>query len=113
MAVPDSAEIVLAGIKHLENWLNENEYTSIAIDIWQPGSADIQANGREDSILVQIRTVCKPTEHIPVNGTDKFALGERAKRLNKIPYVAFITIDDDNNLVGEIIWERLGLSASK
>jgi len=109
MAVLDSAEIVIAGVKHLENWLKENGYTSIAIDIWQPGSADIQANGKEDSILVQVRTVCQSTEKIPINGTDKFALEERAKRLCQVPYVAYITIDNNNNLVGEIIWERLGL----
>jgi hypothetical protein len=107
MAVLDSTEIVLAGVKHLEDWLKGNGYTSIAIDIWQPGSADIQANGKGEKILLQARTALHPAAKTLLNGTDKYALKEMAVRLKSIAYVAYLTIDQDKELIGEIIWERL------
>jgi hypothetical protein len=99
-------EITMAGVQHLENWLTENGYSS-TIDIWQPGTADIKADGKGENILIQAKTVLHPNEQLPLNGTDKFALKEMAARQERIPYIAYLVIDDEKNLVGEIIWERL------
>ena len=100
-------EITMAGVQHLENWLTENGYSSSAPEIWQTGTADIKADSEKENILIQVKTVLHPNNHILLNGTDRFALKDMAERLERIPYVAYLTIDDDRNLVGEIVWQRL------
>ena len=100
-------EIASLGAKYMENWLNENGYTDIEIDNWQAGSVDIQAKGKLENILVQVKTVQLPGEKVPLSGTDKFALKDLASRLERIPYAAFITIDEGKNQVGETAWERV------
>jgi DNA modification methylase len=107
MADLELTEIVQAGVGHLENWLNDNGYKNIEVNIWQSGSADIKANGQTENILVQLKPVLHPNEQAALNGTDKFALKDLAERLERIPYIAYLIIDGDKNLVGEIIWERL------
>jgi hypothetical protein len=31
-----------------------------------------------------------------------------AARLERIPYIAYVMVDESKNLIGEITWERLG-----
>ena len=100
-------ETTTMGAKHLENWLNQNGYTDVEIDSSQQDSVDIKATGTVEHILVQVRTVQLPGQHQPISGTDKFALKEIAERSKRVPYSAFITIDENKNIVGEIIWERV------
>lgn len=100
-------ELVQAGIGHLKQWLQEHGYTDIKTNVWQPDSADIMAKGPKDEILVQVKAVAAPGQQDQLNATDKFALIEMAARLERIPYIAYIVVDDNKNLVGEIVWERL------
>ena len=100
-------EITTMGAKHLEDWLNQNGFTDIEIDSWQAGSVDMKAKGSVEDILVQVRSVQLPAAHSPISGTDKFALKDLAERLERIPYTALIVIDNNKELVGEIIWERV------
>ena len=100
-------EIASTGAKHLENWLDQNGYTDIEIDNWQPGSVDMKAKGSLENIIVQVKTVQQPAQRTALSGTDKFALKDLAARLERIPYTAFIVIDENMNLVDEIIWERV------
>ena len=95
------------GAKYVENWLNQNGFTDVEIDSWQPGSVDIKAKGLVEEIFVQVRTVQLPDQDTPISGTDKFALKDIAERLQKVPYTAFVVVDENNELVGQIIWERL------
>ena len=101
-------EITMAGVQYLEIWLKENGYESISIDSWMPGLAEIKADSKGgDNILLQARTVLHPNEQYQLNGTDKFALKDLALRLGRTPYVAYLIIDEDKNLIGDINWERL------
>ena len=100
-------EITMAGIQHLENWLRENGYESITVDTFQPGIAEIKANSKGENILLHAKTVLHPNEKSHLNGTDKFALKDLAARTGRAPYVAYLVIDEEKNLVGEIDWERL------
>ena len=100
-------EIIMTGVKHLENWLKKNDYEKITIDIWQAGSADIKADSHGEKILVQAKTIQHPNEQNRLSATDKYALKDLATRLERTPYVAYLAIDDAKNLVGEIMWERL------
>ena len=100
-------EITKAGIQHLENWFAENGYKNSEADIWHPAIADIKADGHWENILVQVKTVLHPEERTLLNGTDRFALKDIAQRLERTPYIAYLAIDHDKNLVGDIIWEKL------
>jgi hypothetical protein len=101
-------ELVQAGIGHLKRWLHEHGYTHIKTNIWQPDSADIMAKGPKEEIFVQVKTVQSPNDQVLLNATDKFALIEMAARLERIPYIAYVMVDESKNLIGEITWERLG-----
>ena len=103
----DANQITDEGLKHLEKWLIENAYSEIVIEKYEAGEADIHVRGSTENIIVKVKTMLYPDEKTVLNGTDKFALKELAARLEKIPYVAYLVIDKDNNLVGEIVWERL------
>lgn len=100
-------EIIKAGVFHLENWLTLNGYKNIEVSIWQSGSADIKADGQTENILVQLKAMQLPGKRVEPNGTDKFALKDLAERHNRIPYIAYLSIDEDKNIKEEIIWERL------
>lgn len=101
-------ELVQAGIEYLKQWLVKHGYIEIKTNIWQPDSADILAKGPTEEIFVQIKVATDPGKHVLLNATDKYALIEMAARLERIPYVAYIVVDNDKNLDGEIVWERLG-----
>ncbi|WP_462255344.1 hypothetical protein [Ferruginibacter sp.] len=103
----DTNEISDEGLKHLENWLIENGYSNIVIDKFKADVADIHAKGSIENIIVEVKTVLHPDEKTVLSRTDKFALKELANRLEKIAYVAYVVIDKDKNLIGEIVWERL------
>jgi len=107
MAGLEVAEIVQAGIGHMENWLKQHGFNAIEINIWQAGSGEIKANGHKENIIVQVKTVLKPNQQVITNGTDRFALKDLALRLERVPYLATLIIDEDKNLIGEINWERL------
>jgi hypothetical protein len=107
MASLETAEIMKEGAKHVENWLNKNEYTSVKKETWQTGSVDIQADSLGKNIFIQVHTVLHPNEPVVLKGTDKFAVKDLAARLNRVPYIAYLVIDENKNLVGEIDWERL------
>ena len=107
MAELGLTELTSMGKKHIENWLNQNGFTEIEIDSWQAGSVDMKAKGTVENILVQVRTVQSPAAHCVISATDKFALKDLAERLDRVPYMAFVVIDKNNELVGEIIWERV------
>ena len=68
MAELGLTELTSMGKKHIENWLNQNGFTDIETDNWQPGSVDIKAKGTVENILVQVKTVELPAEHSPAHG---------------------------------------------
>ena len=107
MASLKTAEIMKEGAKHVEDWLNKNEYTSVKKDAWQTGSVDIQADSLGKNIFIQVYTVLHPNTQAILKGTDKFAVKDLAERLDRVPYIAYLVIDENKNLVGEIDWERL------
>lgn len=100
-------ELLQSGIEHLKQWLVKHGYMEIKTNIWQPDSADILAKGPTEEIFVQIKAAAHTGGHVLLNATDKYALIEMAARLERIPYIAYVVVDTDKNLVGEIVWERL------
>ena len=100
-------EMIQAGIDHIEKWLQQNGYTLMGIEAWQAGSADIKADGAVENIFIQVQPVSYPDAKKPLNATDRFAIKDMAERLKRIAYIAYMVIDDNKNIVGEIIWERV------
>ncbi|MGC4101981.1 hypothetical protein [Ferruginibacter sp.] len=107
MGALETAEIVLAGAKHVEDWLSKNEYTSVKKEFWQKDSIDIHADSAGNNIFIQVHTALQPNGLPVLKATDKFAVKEIAHRMERTPYMATLVIDDHKNLVGEIVWHRL------
>ena len=108
MGAFEITEMVQSGIKHIENWLLQNGYTLTGVEAWQHGSADIKADGPGANIFIQAQTVAHPGTPALLSGTDKFAVKDIAQRQERVPYIAYLVIDHDKNLVGDILWERIG-----
>ncbi|HMK05148.1 MAG TPA: hypothetical protein VK489_13180 [Ferruginibacter sp.] len=101
------AEIELAGENHVELWLARNGYTNIEKEILPSKETEIKATGTVENILVQMRTFLEPHRPFKLSeyAIDKFT--RRAVNLSRVAYIAYIVIDNNKDLVGEINWERL------
>ncbi|MBS1513030.1 MAG: hypothetical protein JST86_19495 [Bacteroidetes bacterium] len=107
MVNPDFTEIAQVGVMYTEAWLQENEYSNIEVAYWQPGSAEIKADGNVENLFIRVHTFDGQAERKVLNGTDRFAIADMARRLQRVPYVAYIVVNDDRDIVGDIVWERL------
>ena len=102
-----SPEINPVGQKHVESWLTANGYFDIAKEQIQFNDYGFSAKGNLESILVQTRTFLHPQRTFKLSDFEINSLSARAAKLGLVAYVAYITVDDENNIAGDIIWERL------
>ena len=100
-------EINSAGQKHVECWLNANGYCDIVTEQLQLNEYGFIARGKVESILVQTRTFLHPQRTFKLSDFEIFALSAKAVKLGLVAYAAYVTIDEKDNLTGDIIWERL------
>ena len=103
----DLAEIQLTGEKQVKLWLISNGYTDV---LKEPLGADeygLKATGSIENILVQFRTFLHPQRPFKLSDYEIDKLIRRASKLKLIAYAAYVVLDDKNELVGEINWERL------
>lgn len=96
-----------AGLTHIENWLNSNGFTQISHITIPNYNIEIQADGLVENILISFKTVLYPAPHAIFTNAEKYSLKEIAGTLNRAPYIAYLSVDKENALVGNIIWERL------
>ncbi len=101
------AEIVHTGEKLVEEWLNENGFINVINNTGEGGSNAIEANGSIENILVHVRAHIQPFRPGRVNEEDRNKIKATAEGLSRKAYVAYVVIDIDKNIVGEISWERL------
>ena len=97
-----------AGVKHVENWLLGKGYNNIARYIEQDGFTAIEANGNVENILVMIKTIDVSGNPNEVTNSEKATFKARAEHLLRKAYMACVVINGDKNLIGEIMWERIG-----
>ena len=102
-------EIADSGEKHMENWLVKNGFKNVKIHRGQGSLPEIEADGSMENILVHVKTVLTPGQHDKLNDEEKTKFIIRAARLERVGYLAYVVIDNDKNLSGEIAWEKLRL----
>ena len=103
------AEIDLAGQSHLEKWLQNNNFKKLKTYNAEGQFPEIEADGNMENILVGVKTIIAPEPADHLNDADKARLLKKAARLDRVAYVAYVTIDVEKQLAGEIIWEKLRL----
>jgi len=101
------AEIELTGENHVELWLTRNGYTNIEKEILPSKETEIRATGTVENILVQSRTFLAPHRPFKLSEYAIDKITRRAINMNRVAYVAYVMIDSNKDLVGEINWERL------
>ena len=102
-----AAEIAQTGEKLVEEWLSENGFINVRINTDQDGSNAIEANGSIENILVHIRTAIQPARPGIISDDERARIKGTAESQGHKAYVAYVIIDADKNVVGEISWERL------
>ena len=108
MSNSETSNITTAGEGHVEKWLSGNGYNSIIKDIAGPGPEAIEANGTIENILVIVKTAVTPNQPVEITRAQKNAIKTRAEQSDRKAYIAYVIIDANKDIVGEIIWERIG-----
>ena len=101
------AEIHLKGEKQVELWLVKNGYNNVFKELLQPGENGLKATGSVEDILIQVRTFLHPHRPFKISDCEVDRLIRRASTLKLVAYAAYVVLDEKNELVGEINWERL------
>jgi len=100
-------DIAHAGEKLVEGWLSQNGFVNVINNTIDGSSNAIEANGSIENILVHVRTHVQPFRPGRVMEEDRNKIKATAENLGRKAYVAYVIIDADKNIVGEISWERL------
>lgn len=101
-------EIILAGNKKVKQWLTENGYSNIALEVLNTNEACLTAKGSIENILVQVKSFLHPHRPFKISDFETDVLLRRAIKKKLKAYVAYVVVDENGNLCGEIGWERLG-----
>ena len=101
-------EIAQVGEKLVEEWLSENGFIHVA---GKPGPSNdgnvIEANGSIENILVHVKTTMRPAGPEKISEDERSHVKKIAENGGRKAYVAYVVIDSDKNVVGEISWQRL------
>jgi hypothetical protein len=103
----DVAEISMTGDKLVEDWLINNGFSNVLNKTGQTGANGIEANGTIENILVLVNTSMEHAGPGKITDDDKVQLKLNAAVLTRKAYIAYVVIDPDKNIVGEIVWQRL------
>ncbi len=107
MVNPEIAKIQHAGEKLVEAWLISNGYNHVEKESTHSKEPHLRANGIKENILIQVRTFVHPHRPFKFSDFEIDKLTRRAVKLNLIAYAAYVVVDANNDLVGDITWERL------
>lgn len=100
-------EIQLVGEKQVELWLVNNGYNNVLKETLQPGESSLKATGSIENILIQVKTFSHPHRPFKLSDFEVDRLTRRASKMKLIAYVAYVVLNDKNELAEEINWERL------
>lgn len=101
------AQNAIAGEKLVLNWLTENTFTDMVKEDFGVDEKVIIATGTLENILIRVKTVVYPQIPFKLSEYEINQITKMASGLNKKAYVAYVIIDADKNLIGEIKWKRL------
>jgi len=100
-------EINFIGEKHVIDALLADNFTNVKVDAADDEFNYITADGVTITILLRIRTVLAPAAYGEFNDQEKAKIISNAILQNRIPYAAYVVINADNSLNGEISWYKL------
>lgn len=103
-----STEIDITGESFVESWLTENGYSNILKEDLFPKEREIRATGKLGTIIIRVRTFLHPSRPFKLSEYEAHKIMLRASRQKDSAYAAYVVIDENKDIVGEIIWERLG-----
>ena len=95
-------ETGLAGEKLVELWLSCNGYSSISKENLNVNETVIIATGSLETVVVWVKTFVHPQRPYKLSEYDVDKITRRASKLNQTAYAAYVIIDTDKNLVGDI-----------
>lgn len=103
-----SQDLEKAGEDHVEKWLSENGYSSISWETLFPADREIRATGSLGNMIILVRTFLHPNRPFKLSEYETHKITLRASREKYTAYAAYVIVDEDRKLVGDIIWERIG-----
>ncbi len=103
-------EIDKIGQQHIINALLADNFTNVKIDFADDDFNYITADGVTISILLRIRTVVAPLLFEEFGDQDKAKIISNAILQNRIAYAAYVIINTDGSMNGEINWFKLSQS---
>ena len=103
-----SEKLELTGENHVEAWLKENGYENIVRAEAAPAEREIRATGTLGDMLIQVRTFLHPNRPFRLSEYESHKLALRAARIKNSASAAYVVVNEEGELVGEITWERLG-----
>jgi hypothetical protein len=103
----NSAEIQLAGEKHVESWLSGNGYNNIEKQVFPSNERLIKAAGVKENILIRVSTFVHPHRPFKLSDFETDKLTRKASKLKLTAYAAYVVLNAANELAEEIVWERL------
>ena len=107
MVDAELAEIKQTGEKHVHNWLTENGYSIVTKVMLHAEEYALQASGKIENIIVQIRTFVHPHRPFKFSDYEIDLLARRAAKIKFVGYAAYVILNNEGDLTEDIIWERL------
>ncbi|HEX2682712.1 MAG TPA: hypothetical protein VHL77_02195 [Ferruginibacter sp.] len=107
MMNPGSPEFKHAGEHIVEQWLKNNGYTNVSRETLQSTEIAIKAIGTVENILVQVRTFLHPQRPFKLSDYEIDILTRRAARMQLVAYAAYVVLNENEEVVDEINWERV------
>lgn len=100
-------EINAKGEKHVEIWLTENGYSDVSFEKLSGIDKALKATGNIERIIVLVRTVLHPHRPLKLSDYEADFLTRRAIMQKLVAYAAYVILDENGNVLGEINWDRL------
>ena len=98
MADSGLPEIKLAGEKHVAAWLTENGYADVFIETLKSDEYALNASGKIENILVQVRTFLHPHRPFKLSNYEVDLISRRAAKLKLVAYAALLTQPFPNDI---------------
>lgn len=100
-------EIYKIGEKHIIDALNADNFTNVKIEAGDDTFNYITADGVMMNILLRVHTALSPSAYQQFSDHEKAKIISYAMLQNRIAYEAFVVINDDSTIEGEINWHKL------
>lgn len=91
-------------MEHLAKFLIKAGWQNVRFDEADPTMVSILMDGKNSpNAIIILKDAVSPDKPQDLTEEEKIKISSKGIRLNRITKVAFITIDENENLVGEII----------